>query len=245
MSIFKEMANTFKNIFNSDDDMIFDDDSDFENGNMQLPKLPLGKKKTDNMINNQLPSFDSKNYNFNTLQETGVKKRNNGRIKVVVPKRFEESFEIINDVKQGTTVMVNVEVCNPQVGQRIVDVISGAVYALSGDSKKMGDKQYIFSLSQETIGGFEYLPVNGNMMNNNMYQQQNMGMGFGGQGMPQQPFTFMDFQNQPFSQTQNQPQNQFGNGQQSPNNMNQGYNQNLNQQNFDPRNFYVPPQNQF
>ena len=243
MSIFKEMANTFKNIFNSDDDMIFDDDSEFENGNMQLPKLPFGKKKNDNMSNNQLPSFDSKNYNFNTLQETGVKKRSNGRIKVMVPKRFEEAFEIINDVKQGTTVMVNVEVCNPQVGQRIVDVISGAVYALSGDSKKMGDKQYIFSLSQETIGGFEYLPVNGNMMNNNMYQSQNMGMGMGNSPMPQQPFSFIDFQNQPFSQ--GQQQNQFNNFDQNPNNMNMGYNQNYNQQNFDPKNFYVPPQNQF
>ena len=158
-----------------------------------------------------------------------------------MPKTFDEAFNIIKDVKNGFTAMVNVEVANAQVSTRIIDVISGAIYALDGDCKKMGEKQYIFSLSTETIGAYDYLPTNGasNMQmqpqgfNFNLAQNYDMG-----QGMQQQ---------------NNFPMQNFGNFNQGAmqNNFNQnGFNQNAFNQNAerisqDLQNFYVPPKSQF
>ena len=50
MGIFKEVTKTVKNIFNADDDMMFDDDVEFQDqssqqGSFSFPK-PFGKRQT-------------------------------------------------------------------------------------------------------------------------------------------------------------------------------------------------------
>lgn len=245
MGILKDVKNTVKNIFNTDDDILFEEENDFiEKENFTLPKLPFAKKRNENdsFVNKiSLPSFDADNHNFNLQQNTSLKKnKSNGRIQVYVPKSFEEAFNIIKDVKEGFTAMVNVEVANPQISQRIVDVISGAIYALDGDCKKMGEKQYIFSLSTETVGAYDYLPVNG--VQGQMMNQQYFNMG--------QPFDFLN-QNPMMQNTNFMPQNQMFNQNTNFNNNNsfinnQNVNQNLqNNQTQDFNSFYVPPQSQF
>lgn len=231
MSIFKEIKSTVKNIFSSDDDMMFEDENDFrEQANDPKPFLPFGKKKDDKQSLNKipLPSFDPGNHDFNMSQGRQDRRgRSNGRIQVYVPKTFEEAFNIIKDVKSGFTAMVNVEVANPQVSQRIVDLISGAIYALDGDCKKMGEKQYIFSLSTETVGAYDYLPVNGvKSQDPNAQFNFNTGAPFNFLNQePQQPnFNAMppQFTNAPIPQTPNMS---------SPMN--------------DMKSFYVPPTSQF
>ena len=229
MGIFKEVTKTVKNIFNADDDMIFDDEVEFqENPNQgqgfSLPK-PFAKKNNsnmDNMFSQNRPSFDLNNHGFEMAKNNQSQRaRSNGKIQVYVPKSFEESFGIIKNVKSGFTAMVNVEVANPQVAQRIVDVISGAIFALDGDCKKMGEKQYIFSLSAETIGAYDFLPTNGvtNTNQNGYNFSMNQGFDFTNQG------------NMNFAQ-----QNGFGQ---------QPFNQNVEKLSQDLQGFYQPPKSQF
>ena len=243
MGIFKEVTKTVKNIFNADDDMMFDDDVEFNDqssqpSNFSFPK-PFGKKaNSENVFAQNKQGFDLGNHGFEMAKNNqNQKARSNGKIQVYVPKSFEEAFGIIKNVKSGFTAMVNVEVANPQVAQRIIDVISGAIFALDGDCKKMGEKQYIFSLNTETIGAYDFLPTSG-MANGNQSPSGfnfNMNQGF-------------DFNNQ--NQMPNFAQgNQF---QQNPNfgqqnNFTQPYNfgQNAEKLSQDLQGFYQPPKSQF
>ena len=249
MGILKEVTKTVKNIFSADDDMIFEDDNEFE---VQQPQNPFLKKvaaKKPAQMPKQVatPNFDLSDHSFGMAKAAqNNRERSNGKIQIYVPKTYEEAFAIIRDVKAGFTAMVNVEVANPQISQRLIDVVSGAIYALDGDCKKMGEKQYIFSLSAETIGAYDYLPVNGE------------------QSMPQNGSTGFNFnfgQNYDFNQAaRNVNQgNPLFNQQAAPNAFNQtgqnafqqpGFNQNSFNQNAeklsqDLHGFYVPPKSQF
>lgn len=199
MGIFNEVTKTVKNIFNGDDEMMFDDENEFKEpaSSGQNFKFSFGKKEQSKKVSMpQMPTFDASKYNF-SMDQSGQARRNKstGRIQVYVPKTFEEAFSIIKDVKAGVTAMVNVEVANPQISQRIADIISGAIYALDGDCKKMGEKQYIFSLSTETIGAYDYLPVNGHP-SQNMWGSPQPQMGWAPQSQPQATpnFNFMNQQ---------------------------------------------------
>ena len=244
MGIFKEVTKTVKNIFNADDDMMFDDDVEFndqvrQGGSFSLPK-PFGKKSgNENLFVQNKQSFDLGNHGFDLAKNNqNQKTRSNGKIQVYVPKSFEEAFGIIKNVKNGFTAMVNVEVANPQVAQRIVDVISGAIYALDGDCKKMGEKQYIFSLNTETIGAYDFLPTsgatNGNQGGGGFNFNMNQGFDFNPQNsMPNfaQPTQFQ--QNQNFGQQQNNFGQQYNFG------------QNAEKLSQDLQSFYQPPKSQF
>ena len=233
MSIIKDISQTVKNIFNGDDDMMFDDESEFEL-EKQNPLLRKTTEKKSNQFNkNQVMNFNLNNHGFDLAKSNQNKtQRSNGKIQIYVPKTFDEAFNIIKDVKNGFTAMVNVEVANAQVSQRIIDVVSGAIYALDGDCKKMGEKQYIFSLSTETIGAYDYLPTNG------------------GQNMQMQPqgFNFNLGQNYDMAQGMQHPNSfpmqNFGNINQNNYNQN-AFNQNAERISQDMQNFYVPPKSQF
>ena len=224
MGFVKNVTNTFRQIFNNDDDVVFDNDADFnDRQGINIPKINFGAKK------GTLPSFDTNKVDFNNLQYGQTNKpKTNGKLQVFVPKSYDQAFDIVKDVKNGSAGIVNVEYCNPQVGQRIIDILTGAVYALGGECKKLGEKQYVFSLSQETIGGMDYIPYSGNNYVN-MSPNNSQNQGFYNNNAPfssGQPFSFNDF-------NQNQSQNNFQNG----------FNQNQN--GFNQNSFYNPPQNQF
>lgn len=230
MGLFKEVTNTVKNIFNADDDMMFDDEKEFEETKkVSMPKIQFGKKPDNNP-----QVFDASNHGFNINDNQNRRNKSNGRIQVYVPKTFEEAFNIIKDVKSGFTAMVNVEVANPQISQRIIDLISGAIYALDGDCKKMGEKQYIFSLSTETVGAYDYLPVNGGG-NNPQNGQFNFNMA--------QPFDFMNQQSQSMQSYGMPQQMPFSQPQQQPPQFNFGQNNTQPQFNFNQQ--ATPPQSQF
>ena len=273
MGLFKDMVNNIKQIVVSDDDdNMFINDDVFEQEDRgsgvipTLPKLPFSKKQNakqnsqGNINANQNGlGFDLNSFNLNSGRPDGSNKRlaNKGHIQIYLPKNYEQVFDVIRDVRQGITAMVNVESCNPQIAMRIIDTLSGALYALNGQCKKMGEKQYIFSLNAEMSGAADYLPGSGNQ-----------GMNQYGSFNAQNPFSSMDYMtDNPYMQN---PVDNFSNQQFAPNmnqmpfdnnpynnqnknfNQNNGFNQNnnLNQNNnrgfgTNLNDFYVPPQNQF
>ncbi len=262
MSLFNDMINNIKQIVIPEDDDMFDDDSFSVEPKNSSIKFPFGKKdkNSSNEFMNQTNGFDLNSYNLNSIKnENANKKMNNGHIQVYVPKSYEQSFEIIKDVKDGITAMVNVEACNPQISQRIIDVISGGLYALGGQCKKMGEKQYIFSMNAEMTGAYDYLPGQGMMggnYNNGFFNNQNPfsfdygpQMGYSNNQMYNQPMQYQnpnsfDFSKQNFQNMNNQQPM----GQQNVNNQNsnmQNQNNNQNQVNFDFKDYYIPPQYQF
>ena len=70
-------------------------------------------------------------------------------VKMVItqPTSFEQSEEICNYLKERKSVIVNLEYVNKDVARRIVDFISGGVYALDGYIQKVSNSIFLVAPS--------------------------------------------------------------------------------------------------
>lgn len=65
------------------------------------------------------------------------------RMVISQPTTFEQSEEICNFLKEKKSVIVNLEYVNKEVARRIVDFISGGVYALDGHIQKISNSIFL------------------------------------------------------------------------------------------------------
>ena len=74
-------------------------------------------------------------------------------IKMVIsqPTTFEQSEEICSFLKEKKSVIVNLEYVNKDVARRIVDFISGGVYALDGYIQKVSNSIFLVAPSNYEI----------------------------------------------------------------------------------------------
>ena len=66
-------------------------------------------------------------------------------VKMVIsqPTSFEQSEEICNFLKEKKSVIVNLEYVNKEVARRIVDFISGGIFALDGHIQKISNSIFL------------------------------------------------------------------------------------------------------
>lgn len=69
------------------------------------------------------------------------------QVKMVIsqPTTFEQSEEICSLLKEKKSVIVNLEYVNKDVARRIVDFISGGVYALDGHIQKISNSIFLIA----------------------------------------------------------------------------------------------------
>ena len=67
------------------------------------------------------------------------------------PTNFEQSDEICSFLKEKKSVIVNLEYVNKDVARRIVDFISGGVYALDGYIQKVSNSIFLVAPSNYEI----------------------------------------------------------------------------------------------
>ena len=73
--------------------------------------------------------------------------------KVIKPHTFEDSQEICNMLLNGRPVIVNLEGFDPDDAQRIMDFISGCIYAINGKYHQISKYIFIFSPENVDISG--------------------------------------------------------------------------------------------
>lgn len=61
-----------------------------------------------------------------------------GKMILLEPRAYSESQQIADHLKKKNTVVVNMKRVTPDQAKRIVDFLSGTVYALGGDLQKIG-----------------------------------------------------------------------------------------------------------
>ena len=68
-------------------------------------------------------------------------------VKMVIsqPTTFEQSEEICNFLKEKKSVIVNLEYVNKEVARRIVDFISGGIFALDGHIQKVSNSIFLIA----------------------------------------------------------------------------------------------------
>lgn len=65
------------------------------------------------------------------------------RMVISQPTTFEQSEEICNFLKEKKSVIVNLEYVNKEIARRIVDFISGGVFALDGHIQKISNSIFL------------------------------------------------------------------------------------------------------
>ncbi|OCL27966.1 hypothetical protein U472_01840 [Orenia metallireducens] len=64
---------------------------------------------------------------------------------IIEPESFDEAQHIVDKLKDNQPILLNLSKTDHQLSIRIIDFISGAIYALNGNVEKIGDSVFLFA----------------------------------------------------------------------------------------------------
>lgn len=73
------------------------------------------------------------------------------KIVVVSPVNFEESEKLAGHLKNRRPVIINFEDASKETAQRMIDFLSGAVFALNGSTCKVAAETFLFNPSNVSV----------------------------------------------------------------------------------------------
>lgn len=91
----------------------------------------------------------------NDYYKDSFKQTSKGSNKMILlePRAFSESQTIADYLKSRNTVVVNLKRVTPEVAKRIVDFLSGSVYAIGGDLQKLGSGIFLCTPNNVDVEG--------------------------------------------------------------------------------------------
>jgi len=103
--------------------------------NMAFGKFKIFETDDDIVTNN-----DEEYYSVSSEE---VKKGATGKMILVEPRAYSESQEIADHLKSRNSVVVNFKRVTNDQAKRIIDFLSGTLYAIGGDLQKIGEGIYL------------------------------------------------------------------------------------------------------
>lgn len=64
---------------------------------------------------------------------------------VIEPRAFEETTEIVEQLRARKSVLLNLHLLDNEQSQRVVDFLSGATYAIDGHQQRIGEGVFLFA----------------------------------------------------------------------------------------------------
>ena len=89
-------------------------------------------------------------YYKDTFKQAGVP---GNKMILLEPRAFSEAQTIADYLKSRNTVVVNLKRVTPEVAKRIVDFLSGAVYAIGGGLQKLGNGIFLCTPNNVNVEG--------------------------------------------------------------------------------------------
>ena len=86
----------------------------------------------------EMISEDEGNEDSYYTSEAVVMPAGSGKMILLEPRAFSESQQIADHLKNRNTVVVNMKRVTQEQAKRIIDFLSGTVYAIGGDLQKIG-----------------------------------------------------------------------------------------------------------
>lgn len=157
MGVFDKFLDIMKLNDDDYDDDFYDDEDDFyeDEYEEERTRRPLfGKKNNkddyddfDISENSKLPASNNK---VTPMRQPASRRSNaNMEVCVVKPTSVDDSREITETLLAGRTVILNLEGMDLEIAQRIIDFISGATFAISGNLQKISN--YIFLVTPTNV----------------------------------------------------------------------------------------------
>ncbi len=153
------ILNFFKLDDQLDDDELYNDDYEEP---YEEPEPPV--RKTSRAPGNDSTYNESKQRGFLSAKPKVVSMNSRAmmEVSIIKPTTFEDSQEICNMLLTGRPVVVNLEGFDPNDAQRIMDFISGCIYAIKGKYHQISKYIFIFSPENVDISG-DSLTMDGGM----------------------------------------------------------------------------------
>lgn len=158
MGVFDKFLDIMKLNDDDYDDEYYDDDEYFDDdGYEEKPQRRslFGKKNTkednfDDFDMEEDKSFQPSTSNKVTpMRQPAARRGGNMEVCVVKPTSVDDSREITETLLSGRTVILNLEGMDLEVAQRIIDFVSGATFAISGNLQKISN--YIFLVTPTNV----------------------------------------------------------------------------------------------
>lgn len=92
---------------------------------------------------------------YYTVNTEDALKENDGKNKMILlePRAYSESQQIADFLKSRNTVVVNLKRVTSDQAKRIVDFLSGTIYAIGGDLQKIGGGIFLCTPNNVNIQG--------------------------------------------------------------------------------------------
>ena len=89
----------------------------------------------------------------NKSNVVSIHSQKNSRVILFEPRSFDDAQELADHLRSRRAVVVNMQRIRPEVAIRIVDFLSGTVYALNGSISKLGPSIYLCTPDSMEIQG--------------------------------------------------------------------------------------------
>lgn len=93
------------------------------------------------------PNNEEIDYEDDELEVSDVKEKDivkgGSKMVLVEPRAFSESQQIADNLKRKNSVVVNLKRVTNDQAKRIIDFLSGTLYAINGDMQKLGNGIYL------------------------------------------------------------------------------------------------------
>lgn len=93
-------------------------------------------------------TFTGEEFNYSTTERTENK---SSPMEIFRPASFNDVERIIDALRAGKNTIVHLENLKPATALRVIDLLSGAVYALGGGLYEIQKNTYMFSPSGLTV----------------------------------------------------------------------------------------------
>ena len=99
------------------------------------------------------PSFSRRRSKVISMPENRTSASGDTQMKMIIfrPTSYDETQSVIDSLKARKPIIVNLDEIDVAVAQRILDFISGAVYALGGDIKKAARNIFVVAPSNVEV----------------------------------------------------------------------------------------------
>ena len=156
MGVFDKFLDIMKlNDDEYDDDDFYDDDFEDDDFDEKPHRSIFGNKKS---RSDDFDDFDmdedkhlapSSGNKVTPMRQPAARRGVNMEVCVVKPTSVDASREITETLLAGRTVILNLEGMDLEIAQRIIDFISGATFAISGNLQKISN--YIFLVTPTNV----------------------------------------------------------------------------------------------
>lgn len=98
-------------------------------------------------------SSDDEYYTLSVEEATKEETGEGSKMILLEPRAYSESQQITDYLKKRNTVVINLKRVTPDQGKRIIDFVSGTLYAIGGTMQKLGDGIFLCTPKNISVQG--------------------------------------------------------------------------------------------